>query len=283
MTDQEIARLRDLVGKATPGPWTSERQDEEDGSIYHAIHSRLGYAFVTNVEDDANAAYIVAACNAMPALLTELERTRAELDARTKAEGAAWDRRLEAVEARAALDTAKGLLRDARKKLAIYRKQTKGEYAGGPEYADLTGRIDAFLNNRSGQTETKPELEPCKICRRRVASPCNDHEGYRTAGPWDSLCRDWFEALTFRDGPALRQSANFASVGWDEETKNRVAAEAALASARQETEREIVAWLRGPVANYNPNISVFDACRLADAVERGEHRPTPTDPEGGRT
>ena len=75
MTDQEIARLRDLVGKATPGPWTSERQDEEDGSIYHAIHSRLGYAFVTNVEDDANAAYIVAACNAMP----RLEAERAEL------------------------------------------------------------------------------------------------------------------------------------------------------------------------------------------------------------
>lgn len=32
-----IARLRELDAKATPGPWASERQDDEDGSINYEV------------------------------------------------------------------------------------------------------------------------------------------------------------------------------------------------------------------------------------------------------
>lgn len=31
-------------------------------------------------------------------------------------------------------------------------------------------------------------LPPCRMCGRRVTSPCNDAEGYYEGGPWDATC-----------------------------------------------------------------------------------------------
>jgi hypothetical protein len=37
------------------------------------------------------------------------------------------------------------VLKDAKAKLAVYRKQTRGEYDGGPEYSALIRRIDRVI------------------------------------------------------------------------------------------------------------------------------------------
>jgi hypothetical protein len=45
----------------TPGPWTCERQDQDEGEIYFAIHGK-NYEFITNVyESKPNARLIAAA------------------------------------------------------------------------------------------------------------------------------------------------------------------------------------------------------------------------------
>lgn len=54
--------------EATPRPWTAERDDAEDGSIYYAIHA-ANYEFITNVEDKKLAALIVRAVNSLDALV----------------------------------------------------------------------------------------------------------------------------------------------------------------------------------------------------------------------
>jgi hypothetical protein len=32
---------------------------------------------------------------------------------------------------------------------------------------------------------------PCRMCGRKVVSPCNDAEGYYEGGPWDSACETY--------------------------------------------------------------------------------------------
>jgi|ERR1700734_2573655 len=66
----------------TPGPWRAERQDDEDGHIYWAVHSDVDYEFVVNVHEEtlhsaADARLIAAA----PALLASLKRVMELLDA----------------------------------------------------------------------------------------------------------------------------------------------------------------------------------------------------------
>ena len=47
----------------TPGPWICQRQEEDDGSIYYAIHGKE-YDFICNIEEkNGNAQIIVEAGN----------------------------------------------------------------------------------------------------------------------------------------------------------------------------------------------------------------------------
>ena len=50
------------MSNPTPGPWTCERQDHDEGDIYFAIHARKDYEFICNVsESEANGHLIAAA------------------------------------------------------------------------------------------------------------------------------------------------------------------------------------------------------------------------------
>lgn len=79
MTADEIARLRALCEKATPGPWRTGNASADDfwhgkGSILHDEK----VLFVGNVNFDlaADAAFIAAARTALPSALDEIERLR---------------------------------------------------------------------------------------------------------------------------------------------------------------------------------------------------------------
>ena len=80
MTTKELLAL---VGKATPGPWRAE--------IRLAGYAPVGYGILgtgpvaktfcaDEVEDEANAALIVAAVNALPALCAEVEALRKDAE-----------------------------------------------------------------------------------------------------------------------------------------------------------------------------------------------------------
>jgi len=91
MTDTQ--KLRELLAKATPGPW-----ENSNGHIGLYIEERPEWSAIANVEHhpdqgasadegNSNAALIVAAVNALPDLLDEVERLRKpaqELEATVK-------------------------------------------------------------------------------------------------------------------------------------------------------------------------------------------------------
>lgn len=56
----------------TPGPWAAERQDDDSGEIYWAIHSRHGYEFITNVHDSNANARLVATSPELLAVVEEI-------------------------------------------------------------------------------------------------------------------------------------------------------------------------------------------------------------------
>lgn len=77
------ARLRELASKATDGEWTSQRQDDDDGSIYWAIHSMKGYEWIANIyEHEGNAQHIAGCSRAtITRLLDALASAQAVVDA----------------------------------------------------------------------------------------------------------------------------------------------------------------------------------------------------------
>lgn len=83
------AELAEKARKAGGEVWTAERQDEDDGSIYWAIHSTFDYEFITNAHAPKNANFIAAAnpkailelVAAHNALLEELRTARDALQA----------------------------------------------------------------------------------------------------------------------------------------------------------------------------------------------------------
>lgn len=106
LSKQEREELRLLASQATPGPWREGRHDMQsyDGYTGEAFtniyvngthrHPKLGEILprvIAKAIDDldepnadnnkADAAYIVAACNAIPALLDALEAAERERDA----------------------------------------------------------------------------------------------------------------------------------------------------------------------------------------------------------
>jgi len=83
MTAEDIAKLRGLLERATPGPWTTERYD---GPVDFDVYADDGRAIVCRAfgpdenkdrRAEYNAALIAAAVNALPQILDEHERAMA--------------------------------------------------------------------------------------------------------------------------------------------------------------------------------------------------------------
>lgn len=79
MKPEEIAALKELLAKATPGPWAVEYgHEKQDGQMYWQVHD--GQDAIANNQfcyarnSDQNAALIVAAINALPSLIAIAER-----------------------------------------------------------------------------------------------------------------------------------------------------------------------------------------------------------------
>lgn len=89
LTDADLARLEELAGKATPGPWNGSGSascgygwveipgNNTTGSERQASLGQYRGA-------DADARYIAAACNAAPALVAEVRRLRDRVEALEK-------------------------------------------------------------------------------------------------------------------------------------------------------------------------------------------------------
>lgn len=77
----DVARLSELMAKATPGPWTTGEGDPQSILSEHnwTCIAQANTVFVDTA--DANAALIVAAVNALPAMLQQLAEREAEVEA----------------------------------------------------------------------------------------------------------------------------------------------------------------------------------------------------------
>lgn len=121
ITPEEIARLRALEAKATPGPW---REDDRHSPAPHCVSIGDHVADVVSTscsgmegggfERDEDRMLSIAARNALPRLLDEIERLRAENDRlRIVTTCTCWMLKdTEKVELRADLAEAVALLRD---------------------------------------------------------------------------------------------------------------------------------------------------------------------------
>jgi hypothetical protein len=87
MTDAEIERIEALMREATPGPWHARRNDQDDGRTHYDVDDsdEREVACVRHALPH-NARLIVAAINALPALLAE----RKELLRRVEEAEAKW-------------------------------------------------------------------------------------------------------------------------------------------------------------------------------------------------
>lgn len=89
-----LDELRALLANATPGPWTNQGWDDAEGGSFVVGGGVPGSAKERGIvatlcttrraESEANAALIVAAVNALPALLAERELHLAVVDAAEK-------------------------------------------------------------------------------------------------------------------------------------------------------------------------------------------------------
>lgn len=71
----DLEKLERLAKEATPGPWRV-KCDNEICAGEKKVH--LAKVMLSYKEWESNAAYIVAACNALPDLIAELKAARAE-------------------------------------------------------------------------------------------------------------------------------------------------------------------------------------------------------------
>lgn len=74
MTDAEIKNLRYLMRAATPGPWVLE--DKERSNLVSNGEVWVEAVVARNYQEINDAALIVAAVNALPGLLDEIERLK---------------------------------------------------------------------------------------------------------------------------------------------------------------------------------------------------------------
>lgn len=86
MTPTELENLKSLAAKATKGPYESADNVWGTGGYIvspdnrHICSVNEKHAGLTQSERRANAAYIAAACNALPSIIAELELMRLERD-----------------------------------------------------------------------------------------------------------------------------------------------------------------------------------------------------------
>lgn len=80
---EDLRKLRELLGKATPGPWKNHgRQPKAIGVPHSAVAAKTllarvySEAFGDTEQETANAELIAAAVNALPGLLDECEMLR---------------------------------------------------------------------------------------------------------------------------------------------------------------------------------------------------------------
>jgi hypothetical protein len=79
MTDDLIPRLRALLAEGTPTPWTAEHGGKQGAWLGHDSRWAALSCGDTPDEATANAVLIVEAINALPGLLSEVERLQEEL------------------------------------------------------------------------------------------------------------------------------------------------------------------------------------------------------------
>ena len=81
LDETELARLEALAGKASKGPFVSDKNNQVfrgDGNPF-AFAYAVGFP-TCDIQPD-NCAYIAAACNAVPALVAEVRRLRDKVEA----------------------------------------------------------------------------------------------------------------------------------------------------------------------------------------------------------
>lgn len=85
MTQAERDELRRLHAAASPGPWHAEPRYSNGCEVCPRIVGQdrwiadvIGAPYLGHKDTHPNAAYIVAACNALPQLLADVERLEAE-------------------------------------------------------------------------------------------------------------------------------------------------------------------------------------------------------------
>ncbi len=79
LTDAELARLEELAEKATPRPWA-----EMNRGLYPMVYGPNGERVCRSVDSKNDTIYIAAACNAVPSLVAEVRRLRAENEASSR-------------------------------------------------------------------------------------------------------------------------------------------------------------------------------------------------------
>ena len=122
MTDNELSKLRALTDSATPGPWSAMPFD--DCSRVYSGEPLKGRLVVIspyeyNPRDEEDAAFIAAARTAVPALIGEVERLRADLSRLTR------NARNEADQYRAKSNNLRRLMLEAQKERDSLRREVK--------------------------------------------------------------------------------------------------------------------------------------------------------------
>ncbi|CAB4140050.1 hypothetical protein UFOVP407_14 [uncultured Caudovirales phage] len=75
-----MSELRELLAKATPGPWSVRQFSHDPARNLDTVKIEAVQRRVLGSLDRADGELIAAAVNALPALLDELDRLRAEVE-----------------------------------------------------------------------------------------------------------------------------------------------------------------------------------------------------------
>jgi|GEM_PF-6054259 len=78
MTD--LSKLKELLGKATPGPWTYKTDAAYDVNVISAPDGYGSSKYVCATKQHDDGVMIVAAVNALPELIAEVEGLRAKVE-----------------------------------------------------------------------------------------------------------------------------------------------------------------------------------------------------------
>ena len=80
MSTEDIAALKELCEKATPGPWEVVKDADKGFDVWQVEGTYVAVGTIGGaVEDEPDAEFIAAARSAVPALKAEVERLRGAL------------------------------------------------------------------------------------------------------------------------------------------------------------------------------------------------------------